>query len=255
MSTVRILPAVNLWKAGRNWWSGSLMFRWLLTKAIYITFQPDLHGIHHHLFHLLKRRKKVFIHLPLIRKHFLQCNYYFIKHSIEYWQFMQYLLKNTEGLFGTFWRYHSILNTKQSTTNKTQTLGLKKQNLLQKNSPANSTPCFSTFSTNFRCFLHMVWLQGAAATDTAWVYVLTWTDQISLLTVFFYVPMNLWYLQCVSVLTFTHKLQQWNCMGWKRWPLVTKQVSVGCLGPRGLDRGLGAGSSTGNARPPGHSCK
>lgn len=52
----------------------------------------------------------------------------------------------------------------------------------------------------------------------------------------------------VFVLTFTHKLQQWNCMGWKKWPLVTKQVSVDCLGPRVLDRGLGAGgSSTGNA--------
>lgn len=44
------------------------MFGWLLTKVIYIAFQPDLHGIRHHLFHLLKRKKKVFIclhHLSL----------------------------------------------------------------------------------------------------------------------------------------------------------------------------------------------
>lgn len=53
----------------------------------------------------------------------------------------------------------------------------------------------------------------------------------------------------VFVLTFTHKLQQWNCMGWKKRLLVTKQVSVDCLGPRVLDRGLGAGESlTGNAK-------
>lgn len=95
----------------------------------------------------------------------------------------------------------------------------------------------------------MVWLQEAAATDTDWVSVLTWTDQISLLTVFFYAPKkSVVSAMQVFVLTFTHKLQQWNCMGWKKWPLVTKQVSVDCLGPRVLDRGLGAGgSSTGNA--------
>lgn len=37
--------------------------------------------------------------------------------------------------------------------------------------------------------------------------------------------------------------------GWKKKLLVTKQVSVDCLGPRVLDRGLGAGESlTGNAK-------
>lgn len=37
-----------------------------------------------------------------------------------------------------------------------------------------------------------------------------------------------------SGLIFTHTLQKWNCLGWKRWQLVRKQVSGGSLEPRVL---------------------
>lgn len=106
----------------------------------------------------------------------------------KYRGIIQYFLKKSQHPY----------NCRESTTNKTQTLGHEKENLLQNNTSTNPTP-YPLHSPISGVFSNEPLIAAAIGTDCIYVFILTY--QISLFVVFF----MLQWIQCRHLVLFLYK--------------------------------------------------